>query len=85
MDPIKEWWASFLSPCSLLLFYATKLMLLNGKLKDWNIDTFGHLQIRKSSILDDIYHLEEESESRDFNRGRINAKSRNANGTGRHC
>ena len=50
-EKVKEWWASFTVNGTASFRLATKLKLLKGRLKEWELENRGNWKHRKEDVL----------------------------------
>lgn len=64
MDKVEEWWLNYTIKGSPDFILTQKLKKLKKVITDWNKAAFGHLETRKSQILEDLMLLETIAETR---------------------
>ena len=75
-EKVKEWWASFIVNGTASFRLATKLKLLKGRLKAWELENRGSCKHRKKDVLNQIASLETIQEQRTLNVGERLHKAR---------
>ncbi|XP_026438258.1 uncharacterized protein LOC113336798 [Papaver somniferum] len=74
INMLEEWWSSFCFAGSPSTIFWCKLKALKEKLKEWNMDTFGHTTSRLEKILSDILDLESIAEEDELSSEQLNEK-----------
>lgn len=64
MDKIKEWWQNYSIEGTPDFVLSQKLRCLKKDITDWNRETYGKLETRKSKALDELMAIEQASENR---------------------
>nr|XP_016443887.1 PREDICTED: uncharacterized protein LOC107769198 [Nicotiana tabacum] len=64
LDKIKEWWQNYSIEGTPDFVLSQKLRCLKKDITDWNRETYGKLETRKSKALDELMAIEQASENR---------------------
>ena len=64
MDRVRSWWDSYQVHGAPSFILANKLKLLKNDLKRWNVEVFGHVEVRIKKLVKDLSVLENMEESR---------------------
>ena len=64
VDRVRSWWDSYQVHGAPSFILANKLKLLENDLKKWNVEVFGHVEVRIKKLWNDLSDLENMEESR---------------------
>uniref|UniRef100_A0A2N9F7Q3 Reverse transcriptase domain-containing protein n=1 Tax=Fagus sylvatica TaxID=28930 RepID=A0A2N9F7Q3_FAGSY len=58
IERVRNWWGSYQFSGSSSFVFANKLKALKGDLKKWNEDEFGHVNMKKNILMDELRELD---------------------------